>query len=106
MENFWAGYERFKKVHNSIINIWFHLLTSILQIIFTYELIETMNPMYFLMIIGIPFITDGIGHLLQGNFFYVVLESKKNNNTNSANVNGFYNFLYKIMLPLEIVFFS
>ena len=49
----------------------------------------------------IPYLTDGIGHLIEKNFRIVLIMSKFNKSTNSAGVNGFYNFLYKIMLGCE-----
>ena len=57
----------------------------------------TFNFYYILAIILIPYITDGIGHKLEKNFAIVLLMSKMFKATNSAGVNGFYNFLYRIM---------
>ncbi len=52
----------------------------------------------------IPYLTDGIGHLCEKNFRIVLIMSKLQKSTNSAGVNSFYNFLYKIMLGCETSF--
>jgi len=98
---FWEGYDEFKKYHNSFLNILFHLLTIYIQIICFVFFLVTFRPSFILVIVGVPFITDGIGHLLERNFGEVVELSKKNKSTNSSGVNGFYNFAYKIMVFIE-----
>ena len=96
ISNFKKGYKNFKIFHNTKPNIIFHFFTSLLQIIF--------NFIYILSIILIPYITDGIGHKLENNFAVVLLMTNLFKNTNSAGVNGFFNFLYRIMLFLEKFF--
>ena len=101
MVEFKKGYEQFKIFHNSKWNIFFHFLTSLIQIYFGWEFLMTFNFLYILGIILIPYITDGIGHKLEKNLAVVLLFSKFYKSSNSAGVNGFYNFLYRIMLFLE-----
>ena len=96
------GYKDFKIWHTTKLNILFHFITSILQIYFSYLFIAEFNFLYIFLIILIPYITDGIGHKLEGNFDVVLIMSKLNKSTNSAGVNGFYNFLYRLMLGFEI----
>ncbi len=98
---FWKGYYEFKKYHNSFFNILFHLLTIYIQIVCTVFFFVTWRPSFILIVVGIPFITDGIGHLIEKNFGEVVELSKKNKSSNSAGVNAFYNFCYKIMVFIE-----
>jgi len=101
MVKFNEGYKQFKVFHNTKWNIFFHFLTSLIQIYFGWEFLITFNFWYILGIILIPYITDGIGHKLEKNFTVVLLFSKVYGSTNSAGVNGFYNFLYRIMLFFE-----
>jgi len=101
---FKKGYKNFKIWHNTKLNILFHFLTSLLQIYFSYLLITELNFLYLFLIILIPYITDGIGHLLEGNFSVVIIMSKIFKSSNSAGVNGFYNFLYRIMWWWETKF--
>jgi len=103
-KKFLKGYSDFKIWHTSKLNIFFHFLTSMLQIYFSYLFITEFNFLYILLIISIPYITDGIGHKLEGNFAIVLIMSKMYKSTNSAGVNGFYNFLYRIMLWWETNF--
>ena len=98
MKEFKEGYETFKVWHNHKLNILFHFLTSLIQIYFFYLFIIHFNLLYVLGVIAIPYITDGIGHLIEKNFAMVLLATKMTKKTNSAGVNGFYNFLYRIML--------
>lgn len=98
MNEFNKGYENFKVWHNSKLNILFHFLTSILQIYFVYLFIINFNFLYLLAVVIIPYITDGIGHLIEKNLGMVLLVSKMSKSPNSAGVNGVYNFLYRIML--------
>ena len=104
MVEFKKGYENFKVWHNTKLNIIFHFITSLLQIYFSYLFITEFNFLYLFSIIIIPYITDAIGHLLEKNFGVVLLMSKIFKSTNSAGVNGFYNFLYRIMLFKEKFF--
>lgn len=104
ISKFKKGYSDFKIWHTSKLNILFHFITSILQIYFSYLFITEFNFLYLLLIISIPYITDGIGHKLEGNFAIVLIMSKMYKSTNSAGVNGFYNFLYRIMLWWETNF--
>ena len=94
---FWDGYDEFKKYHNTFLNIIFHLLTVYLQIVSIVFFFYTLRPSFLLITIAIPFVTDGIGHLLERNFGEVVELSKKNKSTNSSGANGLYNMLYKIL---------
>lgn len=98
MTEFKIGYENFKVWHKHKLNILFHFLTSLLQIYFVYLFIVNFNLLYLLGVVIIPYITDGIGHLIERNFGMVLLVSKMFKSTNSAGVNGIYNFLYRIML--------
>tara|TARA_R100000908_G_C3708451_1_gene116034 strand:+ start:551 stop:871 length:321 start_codon:yes stop_codon:yes gene_type:complete len=98
MTKFKIGYQNFKVWHKHKLNILFHFLTSILQIYFVFLFIVNFNPLYLLGVVIIPYITDGIGHLIEKNFGMVLLISKMFKSTNSAGVNGVYNFLYRIML--------
>ena len=98
MTKFKIGYQNFKVWHKHKLNILFHFLTSILQIYFVFLFIINFNPLYLLGVVIIPYITDGIGHLIEKNFGMVLLISKMFKSTNSAGVNGVYNFLYRIML--------
>tara|TARA_R110001599_G_scaffold245838_1_gene446003 strand:+ start:1050 stop:1388 length:339 start_codon:yes stop_codon:yes gene_type:complete len=98
MKNFKQGYKDFKVWHTKTLNIIFHFLTSILQIYFIFLFIINFNFLYLLGVLVIPFITDAIGHLTEKNFGMVLLVSKMSKSTNSAGVNGFYKFLYRIML--------
>jgi hypothetical protein len=104
ISKFKKGYESFKVFHNTKMNILFHFLTSVLQIIFSIYFLLTFNFTYILAVIITPYITDGIGHKLEQNFGVVLLFSKVFKSTNSAGVNGFYNFLYRIMLFKEKFF--
>lgn len=104
MVKFKKGFQQFKVFHNTKWNIIFHLLTSVLQISFGVAFVMTFNFWYILGIILIPYITDGIGHKLEKNLTIVLLMSKVARSTNSAGVNGFYNFLYRIMLFHEKFF--
>ena len=97
IKDFNEGYEKFKVWHTHKLNISFHLLTSLLQVYFVYLCIKNHNPLYLLAVIIIPYITDGVGHLIEKNFGLVLLVSKMSKSTNSAGVSGFYNFLYRIM---------
>ena len=101
MVKFIQGYNDFKVWHTNKWNIFFHFLTSKLQFSFFILFFMDYNFYYLLAILLIPYITDGIGHLIEKNFRIVLIMSKFNKSTNSAGVNGFYNFLYKIMLGLE-----
>ena len=98
MTKFKIGYQNFKVWHKHKLNIIFHFLTSLLQIYFVYLFIVNFNPLYLLGVVIIPYITDGIGHLIEKNFGMVLLISKMFKTTNSAGLNGVYNFLYRIML--------
>tara|TARA_R110002074_G_scaffold45138_9_gene117209 strand:+ start:2690 stop:3025 length:336 start_codon:yes stop_codon:yes gene_type:complete len=104
MKNFKQGYKDFKVWHTHKMNITFHFLTSIIQLYFLYLFIINFNPLYILGVLLIPFITDSIGHLIEKNFGMVLLLSKMSKSTNSAGVNGFYNFCYRIMLWWETSF--
>lgn len=101
MIDFINGYEVFKKYHNTFLNIVFHFVTSILQTYFVIQSIVLFDFKYFLCAVFIPFITDGIGHLCEDNFYQVLELSKNKKGLNSAGVNGVYNFIYKIMRILE-----
>jgi len=98
MAEFKIGYENFKVWHKHKLNILFHFITSLLQIYFVYLFIVNFNLLYLLGVVIIPYITDAIGHLIEKNFGMVLLVSKMAKSTNSAGVNGVYNFLYRIML--------
>lgn len=98
---FWDGYAEFKKYHNTFLNITFHLLTVYLQIVSLVFFFHTLRPSFILITIAIPFVTDGIGHLLERNFGEVVELSKKNKSSNSAGVNAFYNTIYKMLAFIE-----
>lgn len=104
MKNFWEGYEQFKLWHETTWNIVFHGLTSLFQMYFVIEFLFTFNLWYILFTILIPYITDGIGHLFERNFLVVLQISKAKNSTNSSGVNGFYNFLYKLIALFELSF--
>ena len=106
MEKFIKGYNDFKVWHTNKWNIFFHFLTAKLQFSFFVLFFMDFNFYYILSIILIPYITDGIGHLIEKNFRIVLLVSKFNGSTNSAGVNGFYNFLYRIILFIETFFFK
>ena len=101
MVKFLQGYNDFKMWHTTKWNIAIHFLTSTLQLSFFILFFMDYNFYYLLAILLIPYLTDGIGHLIEKNFRIVLLVSKFNGSTNSAGVNGFYNFLYRIMLGLE-----
>jgi len=103
MRGFWEGYIVFKKHHTTFFNLIFHFLTSLLQIYFFICFCYTLNLMWFLLVFTIPYITDAIGHLCEGNFKKVLFISKQNKKTNSAGVNGFDNFLYRILAFFEKV---
>jgi hypothetical protein len=98
---FWEGYARFKNWHTTKWNIFFHFLTSIIQFYFFYLFLFTFNFYYILGMILIPYITDGIGHLCEKNLRIVLIMSKLTKSSNSAGINPFFNFLYKIILGLE-----
>ena len=102
MVKFKQGYKDFKVWHTNKWNIFFHFLTSLLQFSFLVLFFVDYNFYYLLSMILIPYLTDGIGHLIEKNFRVVLIMSKFKKSTNSAGVNGFYNFLYKIMLGIEI----
>ena len=101
VKNFKQGYKDFKVWHTNKWNIYFHFLTSKLQFSFFLLFFLDFNFYYILAMILIPYLTDGIGHLIEKNFRIVLIMSKFKKSTNSAGVNGFYNFLYKIMLGCE-----
>ena len=103
-KKFLKGYSDFKIWHTGKLNILFHFITSLLQIYFSYLFITEFNFLYIFLIILIPYITDGIGHLIEGNFGIVLLMSKMFKATNSAGVNAFWNFLYRLMLFWETNF--
>tara|TARA_R100000808_G_C2082927_1_gene106167 strand:+ start:273 stop:632 length:360 start_codon:yes stop_codon:yes gene_type:complete len=103
---FKQGYKNFKNFHNNYLNIIFHFFTSVLQIYWSYLFVMEFNFLYLLFVILIPYLTDGIGHLIEKNFTIVLMMSKLEKSTNSAGVNGFYNFLYKILLFIETFFFK
>lgn len=104
INKFLKGYENFKIWHTTPLNIFFHFLTSLFQIYFTYMFIMDFDIIFLFGVLLIPYITDGIGHLLEKNFQVVLIMSKFKKSTNSAGVNGFYNFLYRIMLWWETKF--
>ena len=104
MVEFIKGYNDFKVWHTKKWNIFFHLLTSLLQITFFVSFFIDYNFYYILWMILIPYLTDGIGHLTEKNFRIVLILSKFKKSTNSAGVNAFYNFLYKLMLGIETSF--
>tara|TARA_R100001463_G_scaffold6007_2_gene19990 strand:+ start:436 stop:765 length:330 start_codon:yes stop_codon:yes gene_type:complete len=101
MVEFIKGYNDFKVWHTNKWNIFCHFITSKIQLMFFILFFTNYNFYYLLGILLIPYLTDGIGHLIEKNFRIVLLVSKFNGSTNSAGVNGFYNFLYRIMLGLE-----
>ena len=104
MVKFKKVYNDFKVWHTNKWNIFFHVLTAKLQFSFFVLFFIDYNFYYLLWMILIPYLTDGIGHLIEKNFRIVLLMSKFNKSTNSAGVNGIYNFLYKIMLGVETTF--
>ena len=104
MVEFIKGYNDIKVWHTNKSNIAIHFLTSKLQFSFFILFFMDYNFYYLLAILLIPYLTDGIGHLIEKNFRIVLLVSKFNGSTNSAGVNGFYNFLYRIMLFHEKFF--
>ncbi len=54
---------------------------------------------------AIPWITDGIGHLCEGNFKEVWEESKRVDSSNALNVNPLENFILKLIaLPYAIIY--
>jgi len=101
MVEFIKGYNDFKVWHTNKWNIFFHFLTAKLQFSFFVLFFMDFNFYYILSIILIPYITDGIGHLIEKNFRVVLIMSKFFKSTNSAGVNGIYNFMYKVMLGVE-----
>ena len=103
---FMEGYRDFKMFHKNTWNILFHFLTSFLQIHFFIIFCFSFNFYYILWMILIPYLTDGIGHLIEKNFRIVLIMSKFKKSTNSSGVNGFYNFLYKIMMFFELIYRS
>lgn len=104
MEKFIKGYKDFKVWHTNKWNIFFHFLTAKLQFSFFVLFFMDFNFYYILSIILIPYITDGIGHLIEKNFRVVLIMSKFFKSTNSAGVNAIYNFMYKVMLGVETSF--
>jgi len=104
MVEFIKGYKNFKMWHTNKWNIFFHVLTAKLQFSFFVLFFLDYNFYYILSMILIPYLTDGIGHLIEKNFRIVLIMSKFKRSTNSAGVNSIYNFLYKIMLGIETIF--
>ena len=97
MRNFWEGYRVFKKYHTTALNLMVHFLTSVLQIFFVICFTHTLNLLWVVLVFIIPYITDGIGHIFEGNFKKVLSVSKEKKRSNSAGVSGFDNFLYRII---------
>ena len=97
MNDFFKKYQEFRIYHTTFLNLAFHFGTSICQICLVYSFFETYSFWYLVFVPIIPYLTDGIGHILEGNFFEVLLVSKFKKSTNSAGVNGFQNFIYRLM---------
>jgi len=97
MDDFFKKYEEFKIYHNTFLNLAFHFATSVSQIAFALLFLKTYSFWYLLFIPIIPYLTDGIGHILEGNFFEVLLISKLKKSTNSSGASGFKNFIYRLI---------
>ena len=86
-----------------------HFFTVLIQLYFVYFIFTnefSFNSfLYIILFFIIPFITDGIGHIIEKNFGLVLIASKLKKSTNSAGANYFENFLFKIILFLETFLF-
>ena len=87
----------FYRFHGTWLNLGFHFLTSIAQIGLAVCFLKTFHWYYLLTIPVLPWFTDGLGHLTEGNFRQVVRESRENKATNAVNVNGWTNFVLRLV---------
>jgi len=93
----------FYKWHGTWANLVFHFLTSVGQICLAVCFLKTWNWWYFITIPILPWFTDGLGHVCEGNFRQVVQEGKKNKSTNAVNVSGWVNFVLRLVaLPYAL----
>ncbi len=94
----------FQEYHNSFPNLVFHFLSSVLQIAFAITFVIEWNPIYIVCLAVVPFITDAVGHLLEGNFSEVMEKNSEAKALNVADANPFLNFLFKLIaLPIAII---
>tara|TARA_R100001509_G_scaffold13744_1_gene7079 strand:- start:1309 stop:1644 length:336 start_codon:yes stop_codon:yes gene_type:complete len=93
----------FYRWHGTWANLTFHFLTSVAQIVLAVSFLKTFNWWYLITIPVVPWFTDGLGHISEGNFKQVVQEGKRNRSTNAVNVSGWVNFLLRLVaLPYAL----
>ena len=94
----------FQEYHTTIPNLIMHFLSSVLQMGFVVAFLIYWNPLFILALAITPFITDGIGHLLEGNFQEVLIKNSEEGALNVADANPFLNFAFKLIaLPIAII---
>jgi len=99
----WIKLFLFYKWHGTWLNLAWHFATSVAQITFVLLFFKSWNLLYLVSVPLIPWLTDGIGHLCEGNFKEVMKESKENGGTNAVNVNGWTNFILRLIaLPYAL----
>jgi len=87
----------FYRWHGTWTNLAFHFLTSVAQIGLALAFFKTFNWWYLITIPVLPWFTDGLGHISEGNFKQVVQEGKRNRSTNAVNVSGWLNFVLRLV---------
>lgn len=89
--------EEFLKWHTTWANLICHFATAIFQIAYILFFFKTWSCWWLLALVITPWITDGLGHVLEGNLYAVAEQSKRNKTTNAANVNWFDSFMCKLL---------
>ena len=95
-------FARFQEHHTTIPNLVMHFLTSVLQLVGCIWFVFSPKPLILVGVFAIPWVTDGIGHMLEGNFKEVW--DKCEEGTNAAGLNPLTNWAFKLIaLPIALI---